>query len=254
MLKLDDSILVAYVDSELDAAASDAVRLALERDADAQRRVRALRLSASLLRSAFDDPALQAVPADIAQALRRPLGRDRLRRAARIGAVAASLAGAAALGYLGAAVTGEGFDSRLADEIAEYQPIFAQDREHQVELAADRRTEIEAWLGGRLHRRLAVPDLTAYGLAFRGARLLVVEGRPVADLLFVWPDRPDQPLALCIAVGDPGTAKVKTHAAADGLALAGWRRDGYSYVLAGWAEPGFLDRLARSLMPDLDRR
>ena len=35
-------------------------------------------------------------------------------------------------------------------------------------------------------------------------------------------------------------------------ALATWRRDGYSYVLAGWVEPKLLDGLAQSLIPRLD--
>src|SRR5258706_219810 len=94
---------------------------------------------------------------------------------------------------------------------------------------------IEAWLGDRLEREIRVPDLSAHGLTFRGARLLVVDGRPVGQLVYTKPDRPHRPLALCIALDGIGDEAVRAEVR-DGVTMMLWRHQGYLYILAGWLD------------------
>ena len=59
---IDEALLVAYVDGELDAAATRAVEARLVADPDARQCVRELRESAALLRGAFRDKPATPVP------------------------------------------------------------------------------------------------------------------------------------------------------------------------------------------------
>jgi anti-sigma factor RsiW len=129
--------------------------------------------------------------------------------------------------------------------------VFAREREHQVEVAADRLDEIQSWLGARLGRKLVVPDLSDRGLTFRGARLLVVGRQPVAQLVYNFPDRLDRPFAICITAGPANDVPLRTHTD-DGLNLALWGRNGFVYVLAGWIDQSLLTALAGELAPKLD--
>jgi anti-sigma factor RsiW len=161
---------------------------------------------------------------------------------------------AAVIGY-GAGVWHTGsvdFADELMDEVAEYHAVYAREGDHQVELKANRLDEIQSWLGGRLQRELLVPDLTGRGLIFRGARLLVVDKRPVAELLYSSPLSSDHPFALCITTG-PGEEVPLKMAEHEGINLALWSRKGFVYVLAGWLDKSELKEIATELGPKLDK-
>lgn len=257
-MRLDDSILVAYVDGELDAGTARTVTEALIRDPEAQEKVRLLRESASLVRTAFEDPAYEKVPLDLVKRIEKITAASARRAHWRIpAALAASIAVAIltfAGGYTlrGTQSESTNFANQLMDEVAEYHVVYARQGEHQVELPADRRDELETWLGRVLHRQLTVPDLSAQGLAFRGGRLLVVEGRPVAQLLFLHPGDPERPLALCVAKGRPGDQPIRLERK-NGLNFAYWQSKGFVYVLVGWDNKQYLTRLADELAPILDQ-
>ncbi|CCQ73344.1 RT0821/Lpp0805 family surface protein [Magnetospira sp. QH-2] len=71
-MKLDDSLLVAYVDGELDSNTIREVEAALATDPEARQMVRALRESASMLQAAMNDPLHEAVPDRLLVALEQP--------------------------------------------------------------------------------------------------------------------------------------------------------------------------------------
>jgi anti-sigma factor RsiW len=254
MTRLDDSTLAAFVDGELDPAETRRVASALEHDPEAREKVRRLRQSASLVKAVFDQPVYRGVSAGLDEAIAASAAGTGWRRFAL--PVAASIIAAAV--FAGGFSLGEmhgrqpqDFSARLLDEVADYHIVYAQEQEHQVELPAHRIDEIEAWLGNRLHRSLRVPDLSKRGLEFRGARLLVVDGKPVAQLLYGWPDQPQRPLALCISTGAPGMSGL-TYERRGEVNLALWRSNAYTYVLVGWVDPSFLTQLAADVGPQLD--
>ncbi len=259
MSQLDDSILVAYADGELDAASMRSVGEALEHDPSAREKVRQLQLSTTLIRAVFHEPAYQQVSPELAQAISNPQrtwwSRWKAKRfmvpiAASIFAVAIFAGGI----MLGGVMPNRppDFSERLLDEVAEYHVVYARDAEHQVEVPAQQVRHIETWLGGHLYRSLHVPDLSDHGLSFKGARLLVVEGQPVAQLLYVRPDQPQNPLALCISFAAPGESPLRFETR-ERLNLALWGRKGYTYVLVGWEGKAFLSTLASEVMSDLDK-
>jgi len=90
---MDDRILVAFVDGELDTEESLAVHLALRRDPSLRERVRVMRESAALLRAAYGDVAREPLPPALIGVIRTAAG-DRRRARFRWlpGAIAATVA------------------------------------------------------------------------------------------------------------------------------------------------------------------
>jgi anti-sigma factor RsiW len=255
MSRFEDGILVAYVDGELSEALAREVEAASERDVELRRRIALLRLSGSVAREAFRASREEILPRHPAQKSvhthRSPAKRFHALRQLALAVAASVLIAIAGFGatmmWRGKSVEANFADS-LLDEVAEYHAVFARETEHQVEVKADRLDEIEAWFSERLRRRLRVPDLTERGLAFRGARLLVVEKQLVAELVYSSGDDPNRPLALCI-VSHPSEGiplKMKEH---DGINLALWGDDSFVYVLAGWLDSPTLAVLAAELKP-----
>jgi len=251
MTELSDAVLVALVDGELDAAAAERVRAALTHDPAAENKVRLLRRSAELLRAAYPEPAagdfaFAPVTTVVADRPRAP-GASRRRLLVRVAASALLLTAGGAAGALVARhALQPSVDERLADEILDYHSAYALEDDHLVEVGPDRADHIERWLGARLHRRLAIPDLSSRGLGFLGARLLVVDGRPIGQLLYGWPDRPHQPLGVCLCYTGGGDRPLKRDSR-DGLNLVLWHRRDYAYIIAAWADPSFLAELATEL-------
>src|SRR5690242_6433541 len=190
----DDSLLMAYADGERDPVAAGRVEAALERDPELQRKVERLRRSAHLVRAAFSHSPCQSALSRRNVAMGRTAPRPRY--ALLAACVALFMAGA----VTGSAVTlfrpSVSFADRLLDEVADYHALYARETEHQAEVPAARLEHIEEWLGERLHRRLVVPKLSEHGLTFAGARLLVVDGAPVAQLLYHRPGHEHEPLGL----------------------------------------------------------
>jgi len=254
MTLFDDTVLVAFVDGELDESTARSVEAAMEQDPETRHRVHLLRQSASLAGAVFRQPQYEQVSPKLAKftASTRPRMahfRPSLRFALPVAAsIVAAVIGFGVGAWYGAAQSD--FD-HLLDEVAEYHVVYAREREHQVEVTADRLDEIQSWLGARLGRKLVVPDLSDRGLTFRGARLLVVGRRPVAQLVYNFPGRPDRPFAICITAGPANDVPLRTHTD-DGLNLALWARNGFVYVLAGWIDQSLLTGLAGELAPKLD--
>lgn len=239
-MELDDSILVAYVDGELDAEAARSVEAALAQDAEARRKVRDLSRSAGLLRGAFGAVLHDPVPENlIDKIMRYPVSDAPQRRTALKWTLAASIAfllGGGAIGYMAATVGPEPLSAEarvgwLITYIAQYHRIYAGEKRHLVEVGADQTPHIEAWLGKRLGRQLKVPDLSAEALEFKGARLLVFDDKPVVQLMYL--PRDGRPIAICItrSDGEDSSAKLDRR---DDLNLLHWRSAGYVYVVVGW--------------------
>ncbi len=222
-----DAMLMAYVDGELDAEAAREVERLMEADPEARRAVEVFRDTAGLLRAA----CAEHVYAAGTKALLRPAAvPDRAIR--RRGPMAAAALAACALGFAGGATwAGRPPDLReaLVNEVASYHAVYAREDTPLDIAPAERADEIAAWIGQRLGRRLEVPDLEVDGLRFAGARLLVVEGRYVAQLMYARAQ--GLPVGLCIAkLG--GEAPLRTERRGAQLTAA-WQDDGYTYVLVG---------------------
>lgn len=117
-------------------------------------------------------------------------------------------------------------------QIAAYHRIYSSEKRHLVEVEADDAAHIQAWLSDRLGKTFAIPDLAERGYTFRGARMLVINGERVAQLMYVPTSGVGGPLGLCFLK----TAKADQDMRAtrsDDLNLVSWRKSGYAYVVVG---------------------
>lgn len=130
------------------------------------------------------------------------------------------------------------------DDIADYHRIYSrQTAEHLVEVPASGDGRIESWLASSVGVNFSLPDLSARGLSFEGARLLVTGGKPVAQLMYRNED--GDVFAICFLKSKPGTPGGKmTESIRDDIAMISWQKGGASYVVVGPSADANLQQLA----------
>ncbi|MDF1873160.1 zf-HC2 domain-containing protein [Vannielia sp.] len=131
------------------------------------------------------------------------------------------------------------------EEIADYHRVYARQTAHLVEVPASETPHIEAWLGRETGVPLNVPDLSALGFTFQGARLLVAGGRPVAQLLYT--DAEGGVMALCglaLEGGEP-LPGFTAQSFGDDLEMVRWNPPGAAWVTVGKPDMA-LDAVARA--------
>lgn len=245
MIELTDEILVAYVDEELPLETRLAVEAGIARDPVAQAKVKDMRETAALLRSAFpeEEPKNNIVP----------LTSGPKRHLIRTPVVLAGLAGLATAAMItlvvGAGLSafpshGNGRADFMVD-VAAYHSVYAAETEHLAEVPASRKDHIEEWLGARIGLEFTVPDLSSQGWMFEGGRLLAEADKPIAQLLYSAPDR--QPIALCITKSDQTSSEPVQYDPGKGLKVAAWDDNGYLYIVVGALAPTELDRLTQEV-------
>jgi len=99
--------------------------------------------------------------------------------------------------------------------------------------------------------RLPELNLKPWGLSFRGAKLVVAEGRPAAELVYTTDNKAIGPLTLII-----GSSKLPnispTFDRRQDVNLLYWRHEGRAYALVGQAEIGYLWGIANDVAWQLD--
>jgi len=258
--------LVAYVDGELPAAEAREIEALLAGDAEAQRLRRDLQEDLVALRGLFGAVLREPVPPTLgasiggATVVRAPTsgtvvelpGRSRPRPLG-LWLAAASIA-CLVIGGLAGFFGGQ-YQARQEIaaiqpqapswimQVAQYHRIYAREQRHLVEVAAEETPHIEAWLGKRLELPFKVPDLGAFGLTFKGARMLVINGEPVAQLVYLPAD--GRALALCV-IHSKREDKPLTASQQDDLNLVDWRVKGYGFVVIGWEDQTRLRAIAEA--------
>ena len=102
-----------------------------------------------------------------------------------------------------------------------------------------------------LTQQVRLPDLKPWGLTFRGARLVVLEGKPAAQLIYDTDNKAIGPLALIIGSSkQPDIAP--TFDKRQDLNLLYWRHQGRASVLVGQSEIGWLWGIANDVAWQLD--
>jgi len=263
--ELDEGTLVAFVDGELDAATAREVVRRITEDPEVREKVRLLRGSALLIRAAFSGPAWEAVPPRLSRLVAEPgvrwpaqwpqIGRRRygMAIAASLAACVAGIAGG--LGIRDLLTPQPSPTAHLLDEVAEYHAVYARDSRGFEIVPASAAPRIETWFANLLGRKLSIPDLAIFGFDFHGARLLVVDGSPVVQFLYVRRDAPPgasrHPLGICVTAW-PGDDEPLTTSRRDGVDLALWARSGFAYILVGWLHPAELSRIAIAIRATLE--
>ena len=94
--------------------------------------------------------------------------------------------------------------------------------------------------------QVRLPDLKPWGLTLRGARLVVVEGRPAAQLVYVADDKALGPVTLVISASKQPDLSPTIERRQD-VSLLYWRNQGRAYALVGQADLGYLWGIANDI-------
>lgn len=180
--------LHAYVDGQLDAVRRSEVEAWLESHPQEAERVASWTVQNERLRDAFAADFVSSVDDSRLMHNKRPALLARLSRPA--------MAAAAALVFFG---TGFWMGRSIPDTTSTAAPvtatalasearsaflIYTSEVRHPVEVGADQQEHLATWLGKRLDYRLRLPDLSAQGYSLVGGRLVPVDGKPGALLMY----------------------------------------------------------------------
>jgi anti-sigma factor RsiW len=286
MQKHSDEALVAYLDGELDAAERVHVEAWIEADPNVRDRLLALAESATTLRAAFADFITEPVPdrllaaarGEITTATEAEIVEFRPRRAAEPSAppsrrwyvqlaTAAGLFGlvvGGGVGYVGngmlrpAAVPTDrqlqtaALNNWLDTAAGDYKLIVNAGGSSLVDVPANGDNgDVLQKISQNLPQQVRLPDLKPWGLSFQGARLVVVDGKPAAQLVYTTDNKAIGPLALIIgSTKQPDIAP--TFEKRQDLNLLYWRHQGRASVLVGQSEIGYLWGIANDVAWQLD--
>lgn len=181
--------------------------------------------------------AIVAAPGPERPATAGPPWHEAWRRAA-VGAVLGLVVGAGTMFWAAPRLSPAPPAADWIAQVADYHRVYAAEDRHLVEVDASETAHIEEWLGDRIGRRFRVPDLTPHGLTFRGARLLVAAGAPVAQLVYVGPG--GGVVALCLTPRPDAPDAPPSPRPLGDLAAMVWRDGGTAFVLVA---PASLDGL-----------
>jgi anti-sigma factor RsiW len=251
-MSTDDDLLSSHIDGELSAGAAQALERRLAAEPGLRQRLEMLReadrQAARRLAQVLDDPVPLALVRALSQkpgAARAPSpqarsGKPPARMPVAAVALAGALVGALAAGVALIAVLPAVQPAPVAqarswtEEVVAYHRIYAKEGRHLVEVGADEPDHIRAWLGDRIGRPFDIPDLAAHGLTFRGARLLVAAGKPVAQLVYTLDD--GSVVALCMTQKEGAPDMPAELSRIDEFDAVTWRDAGTAIVLLGPAD------------------
>lgn len=242
-----DDLLAAYADGELDESAARDVDAWLATHPEGHDTLAMHRETTALLRAAFPESAHAA-------GAERLLPRVRPRPRIGVPGYGWALAASLLLGLLG---YGAGVAwptllvserSQMLSEIADYHAVYSRETVHLVEVPATQAEHLKMWLGKRVNRPLVIPDLAEAGLTFAGGRMVVLDGAPVAELMYT--RAKGLPIAFCVVNSNGGAEPVRVDQRG-AMNLASWRDASHMYVVVGEADPDTIRGLAARARPQL---
>ncbi len=289
MQQRSDDRLVAYLDGELGTAQRREVEAWLDADPAARRQLAALAESAHLLRLAFDEVVHEPLPDRLIAAARgekapAQTGAQILPFRRRANAevvisrhwwmglpVAASLfcfllgIGAGYLGFVKLGLDGEASKQTALeaaatnnvwlDNAAGYFKLVVSAGDNppiDVPATGDPREALQK-ISQSLPQEGRLPQLNLkpWGLDFRGARLVVAEGRPAAELVYTTDNKAIGPLTLIIGSSKQPDISPTFDRRQD-VNLLYWRHQGRAYALVGQTDIGYLWGIANDVAWQLD--
>ncbi|HEV2189932.1 MAG TPA: hypothetical protein VGR70_22175 [Stellaceae bacterium] len=286
MQKHSDEALVAYLDGELDQEDRADVEAWLDADPAVRDRLLALAESAGLVRNAFADFVNEPVPERLIAAARgetapTPAAEAEIIRLRPVAAKPTAVSSwsrhiqfAAAAGIFGLLVgVGAGYlgngilapsgglgnrpaetaslDNWLDTAAGNYKlMVNAGGTLVDVPASADN-GEVLQKISQTLPQQVRLPDLKPWGLNFQGARLIVIDGHPGAQLEYSTDNKAIGPLALIISSTKQPDLE-PTPGKRQDLNLLYWRHQGRASVLVGASEIGYLWNIAHDVAWQLD--
>lgn len=110
--------------------------------------------------------------------------------------------------------------------------IYTGEKKHPVEVrSVDDKAHLIAWLGKRINKELTPPDLTSKGFNLFGGRILPLEGKPSAMLMYE--DITGERLTLVIGQNKDNEDTSFSFAQKDGIQTFYWIDQEFGYAISG---------------------
>lgn len=186
--KISENDLHAYVDGLLPAARHDEVAEWLEVHPDKAAEVAEWQAQNEALRAAFA-PTARTHAEDLAHLNTIPARQTGWMNWRNMAAGVALLLLGGAGGYGLSNITTQPLTTgpvlaSFPSEAEEAYLTYVAEVRHAVEVGADESEHLTTWLGRRLDWQFTIPDLSDEGFSLVGGRLLPINGRPAAMLLY----------------------------------------------------------------------
>jgi anti-sigma factor RsiW len=182
-VNIDEWALHAYVDGELAADMQAEVEACVKADIEAAQRVEAWHRQNAALRAAYAGILDEPIPPKLLAALHRRPARTWIWPSAAAAGLALLIFGGAG-GWYFSQDGGAGLAVSLASRALVAHEVYAVEVKHPVEVGANDKEHLAAWLSKRLGHPIKLPELNAEGYTLLGGRLLAGEDRPAAQLMY----------------------------------------------------------------------
>jgi anti-sigma factor RsiW len=227
---IENWMLHAYADGELDAHERHDVEQRFSSDPAARAEVEAWLAQKAALREAFDPVLDERVPSAITATLRRQ-GRAEWLRPALIAAGLALLMMGGAGGWFASHLWAPVETASIVDRAIAAYKVYAPEVRHPVEVAASDSDHLVSWLSKRIGQPLKLPDLTSEGYTLLGGRLLAAEDRPAAQLMYEDADKRRIAIFLAANSGGRDTAFLVTEKG--DVTACYWLNEHLGFVITG---------------------
>lgn len=107
--------------------------------------------------------------------------------------------------------------------------IYASEVRHPVEVRADEKDHLVTWLGKRLGQKFAAPDLSRWNFSLVGGRLVPVDGR--AGALLMYEDSAGKRLTMLVGQSDAGTPTSFRFVSQNGIETFYWIDERLTYAV-----------------------
>jgi len=229
----DESLLHAYTDDQLADAERERVEAWLKQNPQAAAEVAEWKAQRALLHDAFD-PVMQApVPESLLAAVGTPPSRPMMqwRLAAALGWLVIGLFVGYMAGHQSGSQEAPHAMPPIVRDAAMAYAVYTPEIRHPVEVAADQREHLVAWLSKRVGGQIDAPDLAQHGLNLVGGRLISSHDGPGA--LLMYEDASGQRLTLFICHEEDATETAFRFAQAQGVNIFYWVDGPLGYALSG---------------------
>lgn len=228
--KVDEWALHAYLDNEVSSEQRAEIEQQLRVDPELAQKVEAWRRQRDLLKQAYDGVLAETLPRSLAATLRSggsPTARPYLAMAA---AIALLLSGGLG-GWMLAQQTNSLEVAGIARDALSAHEVYAAEIRHPVEVKADEKAHLQAWLSKRVGTPFTVPDLTVEGYTLLGGRLVTSGERPAA--LLMYEDAKANRISILLTSRDtPGETALHVEQRGD-LTACYWRDGNLAFAVAG---------------------
>ena len=250
--QIDEWALHAYVDNELSATQRAEVEALLRREPELAEKVQAWRQQRQALKGAFDGVLAEPVPSAIRSSLGRP-GIASHPLLAMVAAVLLLLLGGSA-GWMMRTATFPSTPVASADGLGARalaaHAVFAVEVRHPVEVRAEEKDHLEAWLSKRVGNPVRPPDLSAEGYALLGGRLLASSDRPLA--LLMYENAQGQRISIVVATSDTDATTALALEERGKLIACTWQDGKLAIAITGELARDPMMKLARAVYEKLE--